>query len=51
MTGKISIFIRKYQGQALLYRKRFNKDGNEPFLAPDVFPDSYKDNNHCLVEF
>jgi len=41
----------KYQGQALLYRKRFNKDGNEPFLAPDVFPDSYKDNNHCLVEF
>jgi hypothetical protein len=41
----------KYQDQALLYRKRFNKDDNEPFLAPDVWPESYVDKDHCLVEF
>ena len=40
----------KYQDQARLYRKRFNKDGDEPFLAPDVFPDSYQDKDHCLVK-
>ena len=39
---------KKYQDQALLHLKRFNKDTNEPFMAPDVFPESYEDD--CLIE-
>ena len=40
---------KKYQDQALLHLKRFNKDTNEPFMAPDVFPESYEED--YLIEF
>ena len=41
---------KKYELQSLHYLNRFNKDISGPFMAPDVFPDSYKDNDHYLIE-
>ena len=41
----------KYEDQSLQFLSRFNKDINGPFMAPDVFPDSYEDDDHYLVEF
>jgi hypothetical protein len=42
---------KKYQDQALLHLKRFNKDTNEPFMAPDVWPESYEDDDDYVIEF
>tara|TARA_R110002050_G_C8951997_1_gene513464 strand:- start:2929 stop:4443 length:1515 start_codon:yes stop_codon:yes gene_type:complete len=42
---------KKYEDQSLQFLSRFNKDINGPFMAPDVFPDSYEDDDHYLVEF
>ena len=42
---------KKYEVQSLQFLNRFNKDISGPFMAPDVFPDSYKDEDHYLIEF
>jgi hypothetical protein len=42
---------KKYEVQSLQFLSRFNKDISGPFMAPDVFPDSYEDDDHYLVEF
>jgi len=41
---------KKYELQSLQYLNRFNKDISGPFMAPDVFPSSYKDDDYYLME-
>ena len=42
---------KKYMNQTPQFLKGLNKELNEHFMAPDVFPDSYKDDDHYLIEF
>ena len=43
---------KKYEDQSLQYLNRFNKDISEPLMAPDTFPESYKeDDDNYLIEF
>ena len=42
---------KKYEVQSLQFLSRFDKDVSEPLMAPDVWPDSYEeDDDHYLVE-
>ena len=42
---------KKYEDQSLQYLNKFNKDISGSFMAPDVFPESYEEDDHYLVEF
>ena len=49
--GDVHLY-KKYEDQSLQYLNRFNKDISGPFMAPDVFPESYEDDDdHYVIEF